>query len=287
MNKDQKGFGIVEIIIVLVILAVVAGVGWKVFSSDKNQPADNSANEAQDDQPMTNQEQPIDGGSFAWQQTVDGWKSIKTPPTCPDQPMLSPPADMSKVSSILYPGQSRGGNYKPHGGFRFDNSNNDIAVVSPVDGFLVRGSRYLAEGEVQYTVDIFHNCGVMIRLGHIRELSEKLSKIADTWPQPTESSATHGVNPPVQIKKGESLGTKVGIIKGRNVFFDLGVYDYRQQNSASNVAAFRSAHSSDKELSWYAVCWLKGWLPKDTEDRLNSLPAADPKSGKTSDYCSG
>jgi hypothetical protein len=196
------------------------------------------------------------------------------------------PADISKVTGILYPGQTRGGNYKPHGGFRFDGTANDkITVTAPVDGFIVRGGHYLAEDEIQYTFDVMNNCGVMYRLGHFRALPEKLQKLTASWPAAMENdSRTHQVMPAVYVKTGETLATSVGIVKASNSFFDWGVYDYRQQNAASKSTAYQSAHAQDKELSWHAVCWFD-WLPSSDATKIKSLPAGDPTSGKNSDYC--
>jgi hypothetical protein len=200
--------------------------------------------------------------------------------------MVKMPADSSKVTSILYPGQTRGGNYKPHGGFRFDNTKgNKVTLTAPFDAFLVRGGRYIAEGEIQYTFDAMNNCGVLFRLGHIRELPDNLQKIADTWPEATANSATQTISPSVFIKQGEVMGTKVGITASSNTFFDMGIYDYRQTNEASKSQAYQAAHTQDKDLSWHAVCWLKDWLPTNDASILANLPAGDPTSGKSSDYC--
>lgn len=224
--------------------------------------------------------------TLLWQQGDGGWKAMGTVPTCAATLSLGAPADLSKATAILYPGQTRGGNYKPHGGFRFDTSSNeDIDVTAPIDGFIVRGGRYLAEGEPQYTFDVMNNCGVMYRLGHFRTLPSNLQKLADTWPAPQENdSRTQTVSPPVYVKKGELLATSVGIVGDGNTFFDFGVYDYRSQNEASASASYQSAHTSDQELSWHAVCWF-GWLSSSDEVTVRALPAGDPGSGKNSDYC--
>ena len=265
---------------VVIVIAVIGFIVWRLLGANQNaasqmpQPASTLA---ADDTPAP---------QLIWQQAEGGWRSTQTPPACPDQPMMQMPADISKVTSVLYPGQTRGGNYKPHGGFRFDGTaNNKVQVTAPVEGFIVRGGSYLAEGEVQYTFDIMHNCGVMYRLGHFRELPDNLKKIADTWPAPKEGdSRTQQVNPAVYVKRGELLATSVGIVAAQNTFFDWGVYDYRQQNAASQSAAYQQAHMQDKELSWHAVCWF-GWLPSADSQKLMALPAGDPTSGKSSDYC--
>lgn len=286
MNKKQNGFGIIEILIILVVLGAIGLVGWKVVHrSSNNNVKSNTGSQSQVTKTGSGEESQ---GSI-WQQTATGWEAIKKAPDCPKQPMLKAPADINIVTAILYPGQTRGGNYKPHGGFRFDTaSDNMITVTAPLEGYIVKGTRYIADGEneVQYGFDIMNNCGIMYRVGHLRELPGNLQKIAETFPEAGPSSMNTNVSPAVFVKQGEVLATKVGIIKTSNTFFDWGIYDYRQENEASKSAAYQSAHSEDKELAWHAVCWLQdGWLPNKDQAVLAGLPAGDPSSGKNSDYC--
>lgn len=218
-----------------------------------------------------------------WQLREDGWTASGTPPAC-NSP-LTPPTDITKATATLYPGQTRGGNYKPHGGFRFDNSKNgDITVTSPITGQVVRGARYLVEGELQYTFDIMAPCGQMVRLGHFLTLSPAFQKIADTFPAASEGdSRTETINPPVAITKGEVMATAVGVTKPAiNTFFDWGVYDMTKKNTASQDAAYAASHNV--ELDQHAVCWLD-LLSAEQMAYVKSLPAGDPTSGKTSDYC--
>lgn len=283
MKKNQSGFGIVEVLIAVVVLVVIGFLGWNAFSLIKNRTSESKNNS----QPQNvKEESNSNSKSLIWQQTADGWQSTQSAQKCTDQPMLKAPTDLSKVTSVLYPGQTRGGNYKPHGGLRFDNStDNTVVVTAPIDGYLVRGGSYIAEGELQYTFDAMNNCGIMYRVGHLRELPENLQKIASTWPEPTSNSATQSISPAVFIKQGEVLATKVGILAEKNTFFDFGVYDYRNLNEASKSPAYQSAHPQDKELAWHAVCWLKDWLPGNDVSTLAALPAGDSSSGKNSDYC--
>jgi type II secretory pathway pseudopilin PulG len=281
MKKNQNGFSAIETVIILLVLGLIGFVGWKVISRSTDHASTNSTSK------NTASKQSAEPEQLIWQQTAEGWRSTQTPPSCPSQPMLKMPANISNVTSILYPGQTRGGNYKPHGGFRFDNAtNNAVTVTAPLDGYIVRGSRYLADGtnEVQYTFDVMNNCGIMYRLGHLRELPTNLQKIVDTFPAATASSATERVNPAVYVKQGDTFATKVGIITDKNTFFDWGVFDYRQENEASKSDAYRAAHPQS-ELTWHAVCWLKEWLPAQDVAAIAKLPAGDPTSAKSSDYC--
>ena len=284
MKKNQSGFSVIEIVGVLIVIGVIGLIGWQVMSrSDNKNSQTNNGSEVENTSEGEQQ--------FMWRQTAAGWEAQGDVPECPAQPMLKAPADLSKATSVLYPGQVRGGtSYKPHGGLRFNNStDNKITVTAPLDGYVIRGARNIVDGgtEVQYSFSIMNNCGVMITLGHLRELSPDLQKIAETFPQPTKSSAVQNVNPPVYIKQGTVLATKVGTLSDNNTFFDWGVTDYRQPNEASKSAAYQAAHGENngKDTAWYAVCWLQGWLPIGDEAKLASLPAGDPVSGKKSDYC--
>lgn len=279
--KNQKGFSVVEIIIAIVVVGLLGMVAW-MYVTNVNKKTDTVAqnNSAAGSQKSEEQQ------GLMWMQTENGWRSQGTPPDCPAQPMLKSIADTSKATSVLYPGQIRGGNYKPHGGLRFDNStDNTVTVTAPMDAYLVRGARYIAEGEVQYTFDAINNCGIMYRVGHLREIPANLQAIANTWPEPTAGSQTSQIHPAVLLKRGATLATKVGILGQKNAFFDFGVYDLKTTNQASKSPDYQSVHSDDPELSWHAVCWLTGWLPTTDQSHLLSLPAGDPTSGKNSDYC--
>lgn len=194
------------------------------------------------------------------------------------------PVDMGRVTSILYPGQVRG-DYKAHGGFRFDRSDQTTAVtvVAPMAGTLLRASRYLATGEIQYTFDFVNDCGIMFRFGHLRDLAARFQAIADTLPPPVELDSRSTRVSGVTVTAGEVIGTGVGLRdSARNVFFDYGVYDLRQRNAASQDPGWFAAH--DNDTMPYGTCWFD--LLSSTDAALvRSLPAADGLMGKTSDYC--
>ena len=124
----------------------------------------------------------------------------------------------------------------------------------------------------------------MTRFGHLRELPVNLQKIADRLPEASASSTIENVNPPIFIKQGEVLATKVGITSEKNTFFDWGVYDYRQENEASKSPAYKTAHPQG-EHAWHAVCWLDDWLPANDTAALGKLPAGGGENGKSSDFC--
>ena len=217
---------------------------------------------------------------------------------CPDPFIFRMPVDLNKATSILYPGQIRAGSYKAHGGFRFDGSRpNEITVYAPYDARVIAGARYPVNGEIQYTFDFEHPCGIHYRFGHLLTLASKFQKIADKFPLPENlDSRTTQVYPSIEIKQGEVIATAIGLKggpQGFNTFVDWGVYDYRQQNAASQRPDWSNLHSSqdsnwirdyNSETYQHAVCWFD-WLTPEDREKVLSLPSSDSQSGKSSDYC--
>ena len=200
--------------------------------------------------------------------------------TCPT-PLLQTPVDLSKVTSILYPGQERGGNYKAHGGFGFDNATDNLVTVKiPLNGKITRVVRYREMGEIQYLFEFDGNCGVSFRFDHLRKLTPKFEAVVNVFPI-KEDTRTDPVNPPVAVTVGEVIATEVGFLN--NVSVDFGVYDMRQKNEASKDPVWASAHSQYPADS-YGICWLNS-LPQADSSAVKLLPSRDAKNGKTSDYC--
>jgi hypothetical protein len=186
-----------------------------------------------------------------------------------------PPVDLTLPTALLYPGQVRGGDYKAHGGFRFDRNGqtNTVNVVASMDAAVTRGVRYIETGEIQYMFDFINPCGIAYRLDHLLELSAKFSAIAATLPPATASTTTAEVFGQT-VTAGETIGTAVGFRSPPNVTLDWGVYDLRQRNPAV---------SRPGELAPYGLCWLDHMSPSN-----NALARALPPSGQsgaTSDYC--
>ena len=200
--------------------------------------------------------------------------------SCPT-PLLQTPVDLSKVTSILYPGQERGGNYKAHGGFGFDNATDNLVTVTiPLNGKVNRVVRYREMGEIQYLFEFDGDCGVSFRFDHLRKLTPKFEAIVNAFPI-KEDTRTDLVSPPVAVKVGEVIATEVGFLN--NVSVDFGVYDMRQKNEASKDPAWASAHSQYPADS-YGICWLNS-LPQADSAIVNLLPGRDGKFEKKSDYC--
>ena len=204
-----------------------------------------------------------------------------TPSTSCPTPLLQTPVDLSKVTSILYPGQERGGNYKAHGGFGFDNATDNLVTVKiPLSGKITRVVRYKELGEIQYLFEFDGDCGVSFRFDHLRKLTAKFEAIVNAFPI-KEDTRTDLVNPPVPVTVGEVIATEVGFLN--NVSVDFGVYDMRQKNEASKDPVWAGAHSQYPADS-YGICWLNS-LPQADSAIVNLLPGRDGKFEKKSDYC--
>jgi len=205
--------------------------------------------------------------------------------TCP--PLLSP-VDVAYVTSVLYPGQTRGGHYKAHGGFRMDGLDNGATVRAPLDAQMINAGRYIEIGETQYIFDFKTDCGLEYRFDHLRTLSPKLQAVVSKLPEAKEgNSNTHSVRPSVVVTAGEILASEVGFAQGDhgpNVSFDFGLYDRRKKNEVSKDPAWAELHKDNKYQAFHAVCWLD-WLPAADSALLRQLPGGDFHSGKQSDYC--
>lgn len=227
---------------------------------------------------------PVSTTFSGWDFNGQVWAPIGTPPSCASPLVLPLPVSMTRVTSILYPGQVRG-DYKAHGGFRFDMPGQTTAVNvnATMSGKLLRAARYLATGEIQYTFDFVNDCGIMFRFGHLRDLAPKFQAIADTLPAPIELDSRSTRISGVTVAVGELVATGVGLRdSANNVFMDYGVYDLRQRNASSQDPAWLAAHDNDTMA--YGICWFDLLSAADAT-LVRSLPPADGVMGKTSDYC--
>lgn len=270
----QKGFSKVEILIIIVATVLVGLIGWRLIAGQHGTNEQKNA---------TRQDPTVASWSF----NGTTWKASGTPPACPSPLAMASPVDTSKVTGILYPGQYRGGNYKTHGGFRFDNNTNDsVTVTIPMDGKLYKGSRYIEAGETQYLLFFINPCGIMYRFDHLATLSDVYQKIVDeNFPPAQENnSATTNLVKDFEAKTGDIVATGIGFKKTGNTTFDFGVYDLRALNKISENSQWASAHQSEKEFAYVGTCWFDD-LPATDATRVKNLPAVDAVSGAISDYC--
>ncbi len=277
MRKNVKGFSVVEAVIILVVVAVLGLSGWWFLQRRSNTDNSQNNNETSKEETSSNVNWSFDG---------EKWSSSEAPPACDDPLSIPSPVDISKATGILYPGQYRGGNYKPHGGFRFDSSTNaDITVTAPFDSVVIKGSRYIERDEVQYMFVLTTSCGIMYRFDHLLTLSAAFQALADTLPAAkVDDSRTTDFTSPPKVKAGDIIATAVGFKNTGNVAVDFGVYDLRQKNKAYESDSWKAEHSNDMEAAPYGICWLN-YLAGSAKDVALELPGADGQAGKTSDYC--
>jgi len=207
---------------------------------------------------------------------------------CPSPFDVSMPIDLSRVTSVLYPGQYRSGQYKPHSGYRFDTSHpGEVTVTAPFAADVYSGSRHLQSGEVQYYFDFLHPCGIRYRLDHLHTLSPKFQAIADAHvPLNPEGDSSSRDFEPIPVAQGEVVATAVGFFgvggNPENVGMDWGIYDLRHTNTRSLDPAWSAVHPNEQEQ--HAVC-VWDWLAPDVRAQVLAKPAGDMVSGSQSDYC--
>lgn len=271
-KQTQTGFGHVGLILIILLVLGVIGFGaWRIYQANISKLDTSNAGESI--------------SYIDWGFNGSEWKAAGDAPACDEPLTVASPMDASKATQVLYPGQVRGGDYKPHGGLAVDTGDSHVAVAAVIDAYLYRGSRYMQDGTTQYMFDFLAPCGVMYRLDHLRVLTPEFQAVADTLPpaQP-DDSRTYQLNHTF-IKKGTQIATEIGI--GQNTFLDFGLYDLRKQNEASKNPSFATEplRLSDKEQSFYALCWFNNLTGTD-KTIISGLPARGATvEGKVSDYC--
>ncbi len=183
-----------------------------------------------------------------WRFDGKEWISQGSVPQCPS-PLIPTGEllDFSKVLSIVQPGQIRGGSYKPHAGLRwseFGGVVKGISIKAPFDGEVVAAAQYISEGNYQFTINIIHPCGIMLRLGHLLEPSDSIKKILSTIPPAIENDSRESFLSGTFIKKDQLIASEVGMVPPASpdslgTFMDLGIVDLRKKNPALD-SSFKS-----------------------------------------------
>jgi len=221
--------------------------------------------------------------SWEFDNKSKNWRAFGNHQDCLEPLIFPAPVDVKLASGVLYPGQERGGDYKPHGGFRFDGLiSNEVNIYAPMDGNLVEAARHTSGSEVQYALYFLDDCGIVYKLDHIRELTPKFAEILSKIPMGGENDTrTTKVGPSIFTKKGELIATKVGLEATKNVFVDFGVYDLRKSNGVDYSG--RNYYNVE-QYGGHALCWLNN-LEEPAKSIVKNLPGADGQNGKKSDYC--
>lgn len=291
-STSKKRYVLFAVIVVLVLLAAFLSFSLIKRGRGDKSLSDNSQNQQNSDyvdETENNQDQADDSigqSPVFWSFDGTKWATSTEPPACPTPLTIQSPVDLSAVTSIIYPGQTRNGDYKPHGGFRLDNNTNNTAnVTMPMTATLWRGSRYIENGEVQHLLDFIAPCGIMFRFDHLLTLSPTLAAIVETeLPEAKpDDSRTIQFKTQKEFLAGDLVATEIGFQSPLNVSFDLGVYNLREPNSAYLDSNWAISHADEKDSAFFAVCWLE-FLSDEDEAVVKALPASGSE-GKSSDYC--
>lgn len=283
---NQNGFHVIEFTIILVVLAAIGLVGFKVLNK---KPVDSNKSETSTTKTVNND--PI---KWAYNESENKWfTQTGTAPACKEPFKFdNTPVDLSLLSVIGMPGSYRGYNYKPHGALRADGSpDGKMDIKMPMDATLVGLKRY-KEGTpetLQYLLTFESDCGIAFRFDHLYTLSPDFQKIAETTPEPTSDTRSDPNLPfaRTSFKAGETIATAVGFPATKNFGFDFGVYDYRKPNEISKNSKWAAIHNQYQSLEWYGVCWLD-MFPGDDAAKAKqlSLVVVNPaKPNIISDYC--
>ena len=282
---DQNGSHVLAVVFIILLVAVVGFAGWRVGQMNKSDNQENKS--ASSDTKDEDQSEELDPYVVWDYMGGEKWGPLGTAPDCKEPLSIKSPMDVSKATNVLYPGQVRGGDFKPHGGIGVEGkSDNKVDVKAPMDTYLYRGARHIEQGEVQYMFDFISPCGIMVRIGHLLKLSPEFEAYANQLPLgQSGDSRTTKFQTNTAVKQGALIATEVGFAKTKNVFFDFGVYDLRKTNEASKDPAFANEpkRKADQEQSYYSLCWFD-LLSSSEKKTVKALPARGIE-GKTSDYC--
>lgn len=284
-HQSKIAFGVIGLIVVAIMLFLVLNRGKELSNEQINTATPDPLQNQINDEPSENGLDSMTTSTVSWSFDGSKWSTNGTPPACPNPLQIETPTDISLATNILYPGQTRSGDFKPHGGFRFDeNTANMVVVKAPMDSTTYRGSRYIEDGEVQYLIDFTAPCGIMFRFDHLAKLEPKFQMLFDKLPEALpDDSRTHNFEDQVTVEPGEIIATEVGFKNTSNVSFDFGVYDLRQPNEISQDQSWASQYQNRAETAFYGVCWLDLLTALDNEKAL-SLPGGGSE-GTTSVYC--
>lgn len=284
MIQVQRGFA--QVLLIPIVVIALGVVGYFIFTNSQTSSPVQTSTDTFD--------QSKRQGDVGWRYDMEtgNWSVQGDPPACPDPLIFPAPVDVNLASGLLYPGQIRGTDYKPHGGFRFDNrEDNFVEVRTVMDGYVLKAARYNDGWADQISIFFVNDCGIMVMHDHILTPSPKLQEILTNVPLGKDGdSRTTNIEPRIYFKKGELLATEIGYknfpggYKDKNIFIDFGLYDLRKTNEVVYDKAFRANHPNINEYGTHALCWFD-YLEESDREVVNDLPASG-KEGSESDYCS-
>ncbi len=284
-KHNQNGFHLIIVPLVVIVLGAIGFAGWKVLSNKKDPIT--SASTATTVSPNAAGANKKEISYIAWQFNDTTWSASETPPSCEEPLSIGSPTDLSKITGKLLPGEIRGGDYKAHGGLANDNATDDQMNIYAVrDAYLYQGARYMENGTLQYLLDFVSPCGIRFRFDHLAALAPDIAKLAEELPAPKVDDTRTNPITPTLVKRGQLVATAVGHKETMNIGFDLGVYDLRHTNAASetNLYQTESQRVNKKEQSYYGLCWFK-YVDEPDRTILLQMPVRGSNVSKPSEFC--
>ena len=233
---------------------------------------------------------PANTSLISWQINKDKmWRSNNTPVACGplDELFSIFPIDISILMQFARPGRATTmGNdpiYVAHGSLRADNTPHDqISVKFPATGFSLyavnrRTESYIDSDEEQVKLEFMHPCGILLRLDHLAQLSDRWATIIQDVPVTSDSRVTFFPQHTHFVTQGEVIANGIG--HASNTYLDFGVYDLRQNNNIANYIA--TDWPEYQGSADHGICWPL-LFSTEIETLLYSLPAG---AVATSDYC--
>ena len=140
-----------------------------------------------------------------------------------------------------------------------------------------RTESYIDIDEEQVKLEFMHPCGILLRLDHLAQLSDRWATIIQDVPVTSDSRVTFFPQHTHFVTQGEVIANGIG--HASNTYLDFGVYDLRQTNNiASYIATAWPEYTGSAD---YGICWPE-LFDAATQELLYSLPAG---AVATSDYC--
>ena len=143
--------------------------------------------------------------------------------------------DLNVISEVEPPARIIGSVLEQPGIFRLPYWQNDVEVRMPIDATLVYGLKYLLTSnlndanpdglsDIQYGLRFETACeGLWFTIEHMYELSPEILPYFDGVP--TEEAATSHQIGPLNLSRGDLVGTTIGFPRDGNAFVAFGVFD--------------------------------------------------------------
>ena len=211
--------------------------------------------------------------SWSWDETSASYTSTGTPPDCPS-PLIDDGAlvDVSAVTSKLWPGQVRDGEYLVNGTFRWSGPDepfpDGVTITMPFDGYITGAWQFLKAGSYLFGLNIVHPCGLMVRLSKMHDPSPEVkAAVLDAMGEAREKDSRETFyNPGIWLPKGTVLATSVGVpppneqtdVVGAQL--DVAVLDLRAPNPQipTDFDFEQWAGSAAPQYVFFQVCAYQG-----------------------------